>query len=229
MSSTSKKPAGSEPGVLLAEDGLLHAHPLDLYSPLVAAAPRVWFTHTSRFGTSQLVILITGTLDTGGWDRPPGRAHGQAWRADFPGSSLYVQGMTASSQTRVLAIGAVLLLAARPGVAGPRHYLAADETLCSSPPVACIEGTLSYEGNERLLWLTGRVDTVPGPGLFIVTLRGSNRLGHVRHAPMEIALRGHRGEIVDFRMIPDYPDVANWRIDRIEFRPGPANRTDRRP
>lgn len=128
--------------------------------------------------------------------------------------------MESRRTTPHLVLGSVLLLAAAATRAARLLYLADDEPLCTSPATACIEGTLTYETNERLLWLHGRVESVPGPGLFIVTLRGSNRLGHVRYAPMEIELRGHRGEIVGSRMIPDYPDVANWQIDRIEFRPG---------
>ncbi len=40
---------------------------------------------------------------------------------------------------------------------------------------------------------------------------------------MEIPLRGRTTEIVDFRMIPDHPDVANWTIDRIVFVMGRGN------
>jgi hypothetical protein len=36
---------------------------------------------------------------------------------------------------------------------------------------------------------------------------------------MEIKLRGKASEIVDFQMIPDYPDVGNWAIDRIVYLP----------
>ena len=55
-----------------------------------------------------------------------------------------------------------------------------------------------------------------------ITLKGTTRLGYARYAPMEITLRGVASEIVDFHMIPDYPDVADWKIDRITFVPEPA-------
>jgi len=67
------------------------------------------------------------------------------------------------------------------------------------------------------------------PGVLQITVKGSNRLGHVRYAPMEIGLRGKASEIVDFEMIPDYPDVANWAIETIEYVPGPDESTGRNP
>jgi len=93
--------------------------------------------------------------------------------------------------------------------------------LCDRAQTACVNATLTYAVNERLLWRRGRVQSAPGAGTLQLMLRGSNRLGHVRYAPMEVALRGNATEIVDFRMIPDYPDVANWEIDGILFTPLP--------
>lgn len=98
-------------------------------------------------------------------------------------------------------------------------YLAEDELICDGARTLCIDGTLGYEVNDRLLWLRGRVQFTTVPGLLQITVKGSNRLGHVRYAPMEIELRGKASEIVDFEMIPDYPDVANWSIDHILFVP----------
>ena len=100
-------------------------------------------------------------------------------------------------------------------------YLARDALLCDRAQITCVNATLTYAVNERLLWLRGRVQSAPGAGMLQIMLRGSNRLGHVRYAPMEVALRGNATEIVDFRMIPDYPDVANWEIDGILFMPLP--------
>jgi hypothetical protein len=111
----------------------------------------------------------------------------------------------------------MLLLAATVATAAPYRYLARDENLCDAAETVCLAATLSYERNDRVLWLRGRVRFGPGPGLLTITLKGSTRLGYVRYAPMEIELRGRPTEIVDFKMIPDYPDVYNWEIDRIGF------------
>ncbi len=122
-------------------------------------------------------------------------------------------------------LAALLLLLALPtdALASRLLYLARDEQLCDVQRTACLDGVLTYEVNERLLWLRGRMTTSAGAGTLQIILRGANRLGHVRYAPMEVALRGHKGEIVDFRMIPDHPDVADWAIDRIGFVPAPAD------
>lgn len=111
------------------------------------------------------------------------------------------------------------LLAAAAAHAARIRYLAEDDVLCDGARTVCVDGTLGYEVNDRLLWLRGRVQFTTVPGLLVITVKGSNRLGHVRYAPMEVELRGKASEIVDFEMIPDYPDVANWSIDRIDFVP----------
>jgi hypothetical protein len=96
-------------------------------------------------------------------------------------------------------------------------YLARSERLCDAERVACVDGTLTYRVNSRVLWLNGRLGTSPGPGTFVITLTGATRLGFVRYSPMEISLRGKASEIVNFRMVPDDPDVYDWQIQRIEF------------
>lgn len=112
-----------------------------------------------------------------------------------------------------------LLLAVAAATAGPLRYLARDENLCDPEESVCLDATLSYESNARLLWLHGRVRFATGPGVLTITLKGTTRLGYVRYAPMEVDLRGNATEIVDFRMIPDHPDVEDWEIDRIAFLP----------
>jgi len=126
----------------------------------------------------------------------------------------------AAASVRLVA-GALALSFALAAQASRVLYLARDAVLCDRAQTACVNATLTYAVNERLLWLRGRVQSAPGAGTLQIMLRGSNRLGHVRYAPMEVALRGHTTEIVDFRMIPDYPDVANWEIDGILFTPLP--------
>ena len=111
-------------------------------------------------------------------------------------------------------------LASAASLASETLYLARDELICDVERIVCIAGTVGYDVNERLLWLQGRVQFATVPGLLQITVKGSNRLGHVRYAPMEIELRGHATEIVDFKMVADDPDVANWAIDHIIFLPG---------
>jgi hypothetical protein len=115
------------------------------------------------------------------------------------------------------AIGVALLLAVTVATAGPLRHLARDEELCDPEETICLDATLSYEYNARLLWLHGRVRFAPGPGRLTITVQGTTRLGYVRYAPMEVDLHGNATEIVDFRMIPDHPDVEDWKIYRIEF------------
>lgn len=133
---------------------------------------------------------------------PSGRPHGLRPSGQAAGVVALVAALTASAT-----------------LASPILYLARNEVLCDSRRIACVDGTLSYEVNTRLLELRGRVQFTTVPGVLQIVVKGSNRLGHVRYAPMEIKLRGQASEIVDFRMIPDYPDVENWAIDHISFLP----------
>jgi hypothetical protein len=120
----------------------------------------------------------------------------------------------------VAGVAALLLAgASTSALAAPILYLVEEELICDGERLVCIDGTLGYQVNNRLLWLRGRIQFTTVPGLLQITVKGSNRLGHVRYAPMEIKLRGKASEIVDFQMIPDYPDVANWAIDRIVYLP----------
>jgi hypothetical protein len=117
------------------------------------------------------------------------------------------------------AIGLAAALASAVALASRTVYLAENEVICDGERLACVDGTLGYDVNDRLLWLRGRVLFTTVPGLLQITVKGTNRLGHVRYAPMEIELRGKASEIVDFQMIPDYPDIANWAIDHITYAP----------
>ncbi len=121
------------------------------------------------------------------------------------------------SARRVVLLAVLTLLMPPAALAARILYLAREERLCDAADTICVDGTLRYDVNRRLLRLRGRIAFAPGPGRLEIWLRGSNRLGHVRYAPMEIEVRGRASEIIDFRMIPDYPDVANWQIERIEF------------
>lgn len=118
----------------------------------------------------------------------------------------------------LLGLGAALLSTA--AVAGKTQYLLRNERFCDVEEQFCMDGSLRYEVNSRLLRLWGRVRTSPGRGLLRIRLAGTNRLGHRRISAMEVQLRGTIGEIVEFKMIPDHPDVYEWAITGIEFETG---------
>ena len=102
-------------------------------------------------------------------------------------------------------------------LAGPRNDLFNDERLCDADGVFCFRGTLSYESNPRLLHLRARVHTAPGPGLLRIRLTGANRQGHRRFALFEVRVRGTYSEIINHKMVPDYPDAQGWVVQRVEF------------
>ncbi|MFW2405361.1 MAG: hypothetical protein ACN4GT_11395 [Gammaproteobacteria bacterium] len=112
------------------------------------------------------------------------------------------------------------LLLAPNAAAGPRYYLFENEQICDQERLLCVRGSLRYDVNQRLFRLWGRVQSSPGRGLLRIRLNGRNRQDHLRTSMMEIQLRGKYSEIVDYKMIPDHPDVENWEVVMIEFEPG---------
>lgn len=114
-----------------------------------------------------------------------------------------------------LTVGIIFLLITGPTTASETHYLIRNKLFYSSNEKICIRGTLSYEVNPRLLHLRGRVQSVSGPGLLRIHLLGKNLLGHQHSTEMELSLRGNHSEIINFKMIPDYPDVVSWEVISI--------------
>ena len=113
--------------------------------------------------------------------------------------------------------GAAALLVVTGALAGPHEHLFRNELVCDSDGAFCLRGTLTYHTNPHLLRLRARVQKAPGPGLLRIWLSGTNQLGHHRRAPLEVRIRGHYSEIIHHRMIPDHPDVQNWKVERVDY------------
>ena len=116
-----------------------------------------------------------------------------------------------------LTLGALALIFVVTAYAGPREYVFQNERVCDQEKVFCIQGTLTYESNPRLLILRARIKRAPGPGMLRLLLVGANRKGDERFAPFEVRVRGKDSEIINHKMIPDYPDTESWAVYRIEF------------
>jgi hypothetical protein len=116
-----------------------------------------------------------------------------------------------------LLLAASVLFLSSVSLAAPREFLFQNQRVCDTSEVFCFHGTFVYESNPRLLHLRARVQTAPGPGMLRIRLAGTNQLGHRRLAPFELRVRGHYSEIINHKMIPDYPDVSNWAIERVDF------------
>jgi hypothetical protein len=114
-------------------------------------------------------------------------------------------------------LGASVLLIVTAAIAGPRDHLFQNERVCDADGAFCIHGTLTFYSNPHLLHLRARVQKAPGPGMLRIWLSGANQLGHRRIAPLEVRARGHYSEIINHKMIPDYPDVQGWVVERVLF------------
>lgn len=119
-------------------------------------------------------------------------------------------------RSTAIILGLCLALAAD---ASQLQYIKRNARLCDDNDDFCMNGTISYRANPRLIEVRGRVQRAPGPGLLQIRLLGANRQNHVRRALVEIRLRGRNSEIVRHQMIADAPDVYRWTFDSMTYRP----------
>ena len=56
------------------------------------------------------------------------------------------------------------------------------------------------------------------PGELVIVLVGRTRDGGRRFAEMRLRLDGRYGEIVDKRMVPDWPEIYDWRMHSLDYR-----------
>ncbi len=103
--------------------------------------------------------------------------------------------------------------------AGERYYLKKSETFCDSSGVLCLNGSLSYRVNPRILSLNARVQKKTGPGFIRIILIGANWQGIERFTEISISIRGTYSEIIDHSMRTNEPDVSEWEISSFRFQP----------
>lgn len=115
----------------------------------------------------------------------------------------------------------LLLLIAVTATAGPSERVTGSNSrMCDSDGKVCLQGSITYYSNPRLLELRSRVQRASGPGLIVFRLTGENRDGHLRRTSFEVRIRGRYSEIVSTRLITDHPDVDSWTLESIQFTPG---------
>jgi hypothetical protein len=125
---------------------------------------------------------------------------------------------------KALPLLAVAFVAASPppatSLAPGLRFLLRNSTLCDDRERLCIEASVTWEPNERLVELYGRVKATARPGVFVIVLVGHARDGTARYAEMRVPLEGRYSEIARHKMIPDWPEVQDWAIDHARFEPG---------
>jgi len=119
---------------------------------------------------------------------------------------------------------AVLAMLPMPAAADGPDLLLRQKRLCNQEQSFCLNGTVLYYPNSRVIELSGRVARAPGPGWVSILFRGSDRNNYPNTTAMEFAVRGDHSEIVDRAFIPDYPQVRYWRIIGMTFEADPEAR-----
>ena len=99
------------------------------------------------------------------------------------------------------------------------RFLVRSETVCDADRILCLEASVTWEPNERLIQLYGRVEATARPGDFVLVFKGHARHGVVRYTEMRVTLDGKYSEIAREKMIPDWPEIEDWAFDHARFEP----------
>lgn len=116
-------------------------------------------------------------------------------------------------------LSAVLLLLASAGQASTFYFLARNERICAVEEAVCIRGTISYDTNSRLLHLRGRVERAPGTGWLRLTFVGVSERNQRGSTTMEFPIRGRCSEVLDRKLVPDHPQIDDWRLEVMAWFP----------
>jgi hypothetical protein len=111
----------------------------------------------------------------------------------------------------------VLCLIAATARAGTFYFLARNERICAVDGPVCVRATISYDTNSRVLHLRGRVDRTVGPGWLRLTFVGVSERNERGSTTMEFPIRGKWSEVLDRKLIPDHPQIADWRLEAMSF------------
>jgi hypothetical protein len=97
------------------------------------------------------------------------------------------------------------------------YFLARNERICAVDGPVCIRATISYDTNSRVLHLRGRVDRTAEPGWLRLTFVGVSERNQRGSTTMEFPIRGRWSEVLDRKLIPDHPQIADWRLETMSF------------
>ncbi len=99
------------------------------------------------------------------------------------------------------------------------YFLARNDRICAEDGPVCIRATISYDTNSRILHLRGRVDRAAEPGWLRLTFVGISERNQRGSTTMEFPIRGNWSEVLDHKLIPDHPPIADWRLEVMSFSP----------
>jgi len=97
------------------------------------------------------------------------------------------------------------------------RFLVRGEKICDTSGALCVQASITWEPNDRLLELYGRVTASTEPGTLWIVFRGHQRDGTVRYTEMRIPLKGRYSEIARDKIIPDWPEIDDWAVDHARY------------
>lgn len=107
----------------------------------------------------------------------------------------------------------------------PLSALAAWETLHSSSSICdtdnqvCLQTTILFESNSKVIEIRGRLHRTAGPGTLTFEFFGTTPLGEQVYHASSTEVRGRYSESISHKFGPPYSNRTAWALHRITFRP----------
>ncbi|UZE96477.1 hypothetical protein [Alkalimarinus alittae] len=117
----------------------------------------------------------------------------------------------------------LILLLLLLSVANVTHAISRDivsgRSICDQTETACIDGSITWLKNRKMITIEGRLKRAIEPGKLIFLFSGFLSSGEQVFHSKEIEIRGKRGEILDERFKPPYSNQTIWSLYRFTYQP----------
>lgn len=92
-------------------------------------------------------------------------------------------------------------------------------SICDQTETACIDGSITWLKNRKMITIEGRLKRAIEPGKLIFMFSGHLSSGEQVFHTKEVEIRGKRGEILDERFKPPYSNQTIWALHRFTYHP----------
>lgn len=92
-------------------------------------------------------------------------------------------------------------------------------SICDQTETACIDGSITWLKNRKMITIEGRLKRAIEPGKLIFMFSGHLASGEQVFHTKEVKVRGKRGEILDERFKPPFSNQTIWALHKFTYHP----------
>ena len=97
--------------------------------------------------------------------------------------------------------------------------IARGRSICDITETACLDGTITWYLNRKMITIEGRMKRKISPGKMVYRFSGYLATGEQVFHAHKFTIRGKRGEIIDERLKPPYSNQTIWSLNRVTYIP----------